>query len=239
MKTRNYLLLIALAITLLTSCEKDKNCVRGSGSIVSHDYAIASFDELYLYGKAEVFITEASQTSLRIEGQENILNALNVDVKNGDLSIGNDNCFKESEKLTMYLSTPSLSAVKIEGLCDVNTEGIFSGASFRAEIDGSGSMDLQLDVQEFSAYISGDGDITATGKADTQTIRISGMGDMQLFDLEGSNGDITIDGSGDIEINVSEKLTINISGSGNIYYLGTPTITKDVSGIGNIISSNE
>lgn len=200
MKTINNLMLIAFAIALFAACEKDNNCVNGSGSTVSKDFSIANFDELYLYGDAEVIITKASQISLRIEGQENVLNALNVEVKNGDLSIGRDNCFKDSRELKVYLSTPTLQGVKVSGLCDISTNGIFSGASFRAEIDGAGSMDLQLDVQEFNAYISGDGEIVADGKADSQTITISGMGEMQLFDLKGVMGDISIDGSGEIEI---------------------------------------
>jgi len=239
MKTRNYLLLIGLAITILSSCEKDKNCIYGSGSMVSRDYSISNFDELYMYGEAEVFITRAGETSLRIEGQANVLNALNVEVNNGNLSIGRDNCFKESSELKVYLSTPELSGVSISGLCDVQSYTTFSADHFNAEIDGTGSMDLNLDVEEFSVNISGDGEIMASGKADMQSIRISGKGDLELFELIGTTGDIDIDGMGEVEINVSESLDVTISGSGDIYYLGNPSISQNISGLGNIINANE
>jgi hypothetical protein len=239
MKTMKNLLLVGLALALFTSCEKDDDCIYGRGGIVTRDYTIDNFDEIALYGYADVFLTRDAQTSLRIEGQENILTALNVEVNNGELRIGRNNCFKDSEKLNVFISTPSLRGVKISGLCDVYSSSTFTGTGFDASIDGSGLMELALDVQEFNALISGDGDIVATGKANTQTIRISGIGDMQLFELKGQRGDIHIDGLGNVEINVSEKLDVTVRGSGDIYYLGTPDITQDISGSGNIINANE
>lgn len=238
MKTINLLLSLSIMLVLLNSCEDDKNCIYGSGSMVTANYEVSNINELAMYGEAEVFIKEDNQTSLRIEAQENVIDALHVELNGGELSIGRDNCFKDSEPLKVFLSTPDLSGVRISGLCDVSTEGTFKGAEFNAEIDGSGEMGLNIDVDEFNVLISGDGDIGAMGYADHQNIRISGAGEVKCFDLEGETGDIDIEGMGTIEINVSETLNINIAGTGDIYYLGTPEITKNISGIGNIVNAN-
>ncbi len=239
MKTINLLLALSIALVLLNSCEDDKNCIYGSGNMVSANYDVTNVTDLAMYGEADVFLTQSDQTSLRIEGQENVIGALHVELNADELSIGRDNCFKDSERLQVYLSTPSLSGVRISGLCDVYTDGTFSGAGFNAEIDGSGKMELSIDVQDFNVLISGEGDIEAIGNATTQSIRISGDGDVKCFDLKGEEGDIDIEGMGMVEINVSENLNINIAGTGDIYYKGTPEITRKISGIGNIINANQ
>lgn len=236
MKTINILIGFGLVIILLTSCEMEKDCIYGSGSIVEKHYSISDFNQLSINGSADVFLTKDTQTTLRIEGQENVLNALKVEVSSGELSIGRDNCFKEIKKLKVYVSTPNLSGVKIAGVCNVCSSGIFSGAGFYAEIEGSGEMNLNIDVDDFTAIISGQGDIFAVGKATSQTFRISGTGDMNCFELKGTEADINIDGMGQVEVHVSEELEVNISGSADIYYMGTPNITRNISGTGNIIN---
>ena len=236
MKTINVLLIGIFAVLLFSSCSKKDGCLSGEGDRISRTYVVSSFDRLAVHGDAEIYISKDSSTSLRIEGQSNILNELNIDDTGGKLEIGEDNCFKNMKTLKIYVSTPSLRGIDTYGANDVVSNDSFTGTTFYANQSGSGSMNLMLNVAEFTSSISGSGNIRVTGNAIDQFFRISGDGNYECFGLVGDNGDIDISGSGDVEINVSKTLNIEVSGSGNIYYKGNPTITQKVSGSANIVN---
>jgi len=74
-----------------------------------------------------------------------------------------------------------------------------------------------------------------TGLANTYTIRISGSGDIKSFGLTADKADVSIESSGDAEINVTQHLKASIKGSGNIMYQGSPEIDSNISGSGKLI----
>jgi len=228
--------IIALAIT--TSCNKNNNCITGSGSNISKNYNVSSYTIIDVYGEADIYVTKDSVRSLRIEGQNNVLNAINVTENGTLLSIGKDNCFNSMNRLKIYASTPSFTEINTSGSCNVFANDNFSENSFRASLSGSGNMELNIAVQEFNSRISGDGKFKATGNAIDQFYQISGSGFYQCFGLVGENVDIDISGVGDLEVNVSKTLNVEISGSGKVYYKGHPTITTDISGTGSVIDAN-
>ena len=193
---------------------------------------------LDIYGEADIYVTKDSIRSLRIEGQSNILNALNVNENGTKLSVGKDNCFNNMNRLKIYITTPTLTGISTSGSFNVFCNDTFNENSFNVDISGTGNMELNLNVQYFNVAISGDGNIKSTGNATNQFYTISGDGYIQSFNLMGENADIDISGSADVEVNVSKTLKIDISGSGNIYYKGNPTITQKISGSGSVIDAN-
>ena len=238
MKRLAILLLGVLTIGQFTSCKKDNNCVTGSGSYTSRNYSKPTYSSINIYGEADVFVTKSSQSSIRIEGEESILNALNVSVTNDKLYIGEDNCFENARKLKIYLSTASLNGVYVAGKCNVYSPENFSGNSFQAEISGTGTIDINVNTQEFNSSISGDGTINVVGAATSHDIFISGDGRIYSYDFITKSTDIGVSGKGTIETHCTENLDVTISGSCNVYYKGYPTITSNISGLGNIIDSN-
>lgn len=235
MKNLKVIGLVILAFIALTACEKDDRCINGSGGYVSRTYQTPTFNSLAIAGEAEVIITRDSVHSLRIEAQSNVLNELNVEFSGGELSIGEDNCFRQAKKLKVYVSTPVLTRVETAGSIDVSSTDQFTGSVFESVISGSGSINLKLDVSEFRGSIAGDGAMDLDGQATDQYYRISGEGSYRCFGLAGETADIDISGSGNVEVNVTNTLHIKVSGSGNIYYMNSPQITQDISGTAQIV----
>lgn len=238
MKKLAILLLGLVTIGQFTSCEKDNNCVTGSGPYTSRNYSKPSYSSINIYGDADVFITKSSQSSIRIEGEESILNVLNVSVTNDKLYIGENNCFENARKLKIYLSTASLNGVYVAGICNVYSPDNFVDNSFQAEISGTGTIDVNVNTQDFNSSISGDGTINLVGTANSHDVFISGEGIITSFDFITKSTDISVSGKGTIETHCTDKLDVTISGSCNVYYKGYPNITSDISGLGNIIDSN-
>lgn len=231
-------LLSGIILIVLTSCLDDPNCINGNGDYISRAFSVSDFDQISLFVAADVDVTQSSSTSMEVEGQENILDALDVQTNNGKLVIGRDNCFKNMKKIKVHLSTPSLSLVQITGSGNISGIGTFSGSDFIADISGSGNIAFDLDVQKLNSHITGSGDMTFTGKATDHTMGISGSGYMRCFQLEGETADVTITGSGNSEVTVSDQLKVHIEGSGNVYYKGNPVLDSNISGSGKVINKN-
>jgi hypothetical protein len=237
MKTFKSFFITALAIAFLASCN-NSNCISGSGGYTLRDYNTASFKSVAVAGEADVFIVKDSTQSLRIEGQSNILNALNVKVNGQELSIGEDNCFRNASRLKIYIGTPTLTGLITSGSVYAISTDTFTENEFSAILLGTGSMELNLNVQEFNASVSGDGDIRASGMANEQYLSSSGNGFFKCFDLVGEDVDIDVSGTATMEVHATQTLHIDVSGTGFIYYKGNPSITQNISGTASIVDSN-
>ena len=237
MKNLRSLIITCATIALLASCSNN-NCISGEGNYVSRDYNTNSFHAVSVAGEADVYFTKDSTYSLRIEAQSNVLNELNVEVVGQELTIGEDNCFKNIRRMKIYISTPSLTQVKTSGSINVYSPDAYTESAFKAMLSGTGNMELNLDVQEFDASISGDGNIEVSGTATEQYFTSSGDGYFGCFDLVGEDVDINVSGKATLEVNATKTLNIDVSGSAFIYYKGKPAISQNISGTATIIDAN-
>jgi len=237
MKNLKSFIITSLAIVLFASCSKD-DCISGSGGYVSRDYNTDSFNAVSISGEAEVYITKDAVRSVRIEAQNNILNALNVNVQGQTLTIGEDNCFRNAQRLKVYISTPTLTGLISAGSVNITSADTFTESEFSAVLSGTGSMNLNVDVQEFNASISGSGDISASGTATQQYFTSSGDGGFKCFNLVGEDVDINVSGTANLEVHATKTLNIDVSGTAMIYYKGHPSITQNISGSASIVDAN-
>ena len=237
MKTLKSFIITSLGIVLLASCSNN-NCTSGSGGYVSKTYNTGTFNAISISGEADVYITKDANLSVRIEAQNNVLNELNVEVQGQTLTIGEDNCFQNAQRLKVYISTPTLIGLMSAGSVNVLSADTFAVNVFTAILSGTGNMDLNINVQEFNTSISGSGNISARGIATEQYFTSSGDGHFKCFYLVGEDVDIDISGTANLEVHATKTLNIDVSGTAMIYYKGHPSITQKISGSATIVDAN-
>jgi len=87
--------------------------------------------------------------------------------------------------------------------------------------------------------VTGAGDYELSGELqDVLDIYITGVGDIEAYDMQVNDCNIRISGTGNCHVHVNTMLDIMISGVGNIWYRGNPTVNTDVSGVGNVTPEN-
>ncbi len=244
MKQLQWIFIIAMVMTL-PSCflhyHDDTTlfgCIRGSGQVVSDKFDLESFDGIRLNVPAEVFITQGNEQIVEIEGYENLLDRFNLDVRNGIWNIEVERCVRNTGNLKVYITTPYLNYITINGSGSVVSDNILLTDKIELKISGSGDMDLGIEAEFLDGIISGSGKMRIEGISDFVDFRISGSGDYRAFNLDTRRTDIVISGSGDAEVNVSENLKVRISGSGDVFYKGNPSLDISVSGSGDVIDAN-
>lgn len=214
-------------------------CVDGDGSIVSEEINLRDFDGIELKISADVYIRQGAEQEVIIEGQRNIIDEIERDVDDGIWEIETDRCIRyDSDDLRIYITVPDITLLRISGSGDIISENTLVVDDIELAISGSGTIDAALDADDINAKVSGSGDILLEGKGDVLTYNVSGSGDLRAFNLQLRAANITISGSGDADVRVSDELDVRISGSGDVSYKGNPQIDTRISGSGRVINAN-
>jgi len=211
------------------------DCITGSGNVVSKEVTVGEFHSVDFGIDGNLYITQATPQSLRIEAEDNVLEALTVKVENGRLTIFSYRCFRTTKPVNVYVSMEEVSDLSLSGSGTIIGQSELNADTLKLSISGSGSSYLTLNVEELNTVISGSGESKVKGTAKGHTIRISGSGDLMAFDLSTERTDITVSGSGDAEVDASQELYVSIPGSGNVYYTGDAAVSLTVSGSGRVV----
>lgn len=152
--------LLLLAEPLLTACDDDDvflNHVKGEGPTVSETRSVAAFSGLDLNIDADVYLTQGTEQSVRVEGQRNILDILKTDVRDDRLRIRFDRGILDShDAIRVYVTLPTLTSVSVAGAGLVQGQGLWSVQDLNLNVYGSGDIELpQLGARDLRTSILG------------------------------------------------------------------------------------
>ena len=257
-----YFGITCLLAGLLSACAPlGLGSINGSGNVITESRKVDDFDEIDFGFVGTVLISQGDETSLTIEGDDNIVELIKTSVRGNTLiidtqrnsRIGNINPTKE---LKYTITTPNLEKIDLSGAGEIYSDPFVtnqltidvSGAGtvefaqvtagdVRIDVSGAGSAELtQVTADDVTIDLSGAGSIDLSGRTQKLAIDLNGMGDVEAGNLASNVADVVISGAGSAEIWVSESLDANVNGVGSINYYGEPSVSQDVSGIGSIKS---
>ncbi len=199
---------------------------------------LESFDSIGISISADVFYTQGNSHEIRIEGPDKDVKDLITEVKDGFLKVKFNNYKIKRAKLTIYITSKELEAVKLSGSGNFNANKPVSSEGMDLAISGSGGINLaQLDSEDVGVKISGSGDVEIVkGKAQELDVRISGSGKLVAEKFTVSECSVHMSGSGGVRITANDELDVKISGSGKVYYHGDPRVNSVSSGSGKAVS---
>ena len=241
---KQLIILVAVIIGLtFSSCVISINSetVKGDGNVVTRDYDVAHFDEIVCALPATVNYTVADAYSCTVRVDGNLLEYIDIKVKDGELSLSQPKPTKNgiylnfnATEFVIDVSAPSLNAITLAGSGDINILSPLETKQLEVTVAGSGNVAFKEDVniQHLELSVAGSGDILV----DKGTIRklevdIAGSGDI-VAHAEAQEVEATVMGSGDITTNVSGTLEYQVVGSGDIYYYGDAKVNGKVAGSG-------
>ena len=236
-KSIQLFVLCPLFFTIIASAQWSGNKVKGNGKVVTEKRTTAGYDEINVSGFFDVVLVSGTEGAISIQGEENLLPYVKVEVEGNVLKIYTEKNVTINTKKDVILTVPfeEITFVSLSGSGDVKSKNTIVTPTFKAKLSGSGDLTLDVKTNDFEANLSGSGDVVLTGNSDSFTSKISGSGDVDAVNLITKKSNVTISGSGNMKVNCSQNLYARVSGSGDISYKGNPE-TKDtkVSGSGEI-----
>ncbi|MEM1215474.1 MAG: head GIN domain-containing protein [Bacteroidota bacterium] len=230
---------LAFGILVLSGCVDDSDwCLRADGPIVTETLNLAEFNSIALHMSARVELTQGEVQEVIFEGREDILDRLELNVRNGVWDIDYDGCLRDVDSPTLFITVPELEDVRVTGSGEIYSTNTFLVPEIDLSITGAGRIDMAVEVSELDADISGSGEIFVEGSTLELDVRISGSGDFRGFDCPTLTSDLRISGSGRIRTYTENELDALISGSGDILFKGNPELFVSISGSGEVIDAN-
>ncbi|MDT9599670.1 head GIN domain-containing protein [Sphingosinicella rhizophila] len=219
-----------ILVTALGACSMSADAERGpeagDGRTGQRAFEVGRFDTISLGGSYDVSVNVGGATSVRAQGDPELLDRLEVDVVRGDLRIrtkrGNWswNSVRGRAPVRIHVTTPALAGASIGGSGDMRIDKV-DGSGFTGSIGGSGNMEIaSLRTGKADFSIAGSGDIKATGSAGRSTISIAGSGNADLAQLEVRTANISVVGSGNVRARATDVADVSILGSGDVTMSG-------------------
>ncbi len=228
----------ALVALFLSSCGFDINLgdftsgKKGNGKVVTETREITEdFTEVSTSEGLMVYVTQADDFKIDVEADENVIELIATDIKNGKLRIhARENIGSATKKI--HVSLPEISALKGSSGSQLHSENTIESNSL--EVDGSSGAQIRLEmvVNDLEIDASSGANVTISGNSDHAEVDVSSGGFINAKDLQTKSCNADASSGGNVKIQVSDALTANASSGGNIGYSGNPKIQnkKSLSG---------
>lgn len=203
-------------------------------------YAISDFDHVQVFGPFSVVIQTGRATSVTATGDARALDMVSVTSSGGVLTIQTltraRSSWKEephaAAKLVVVL--PQLKGVRLFGAGTVAVAEM-RGIATDVTLNGSGQINVaKLASDTATTYLSGSGRITLAGTAKNFSANISGSGDLDASLLGASDLKIVSGTSGRIVAKALRSANVKQNGAGEIIVAGKPSCLVESPGTGSV-----
>jgi Putative auto-transporter adhesin, head GIN domain len=226
----NYVKVVTLLLCLQVlafSCKRE-SCALSSGDNARITRSLPPFNEISLYDKINLIVTQDSLQQLTVEGGKNFITGISTDVTNNVLTIKNNNkCNVFSDpgyQINVFISGNQLQKIDYYGSGNITSTNVLHAPVF--VIDswyGTGSVKLNLVASQANAIVrNNNADITISGQSVNTYVYCSEAGSVNLADLVSSNVDIEQKSIRDVYVNATGTLNAKILYKGSVFYKGQP-----------------
>ncbi len=215
--------------------EQAPDCLQTAGDTVQQEVITEAFNKILVQEGIEMILREGIDYNVVIETGSNLLNEVEVTVKNNQLVLANTNrCnwFRSYAPVKVYVTTPTLTEIRTSTQFNIRSEGVLTYPQFSVlSEDYSGDYlntgDVYLTIQNHAflvtfnnlsnCYISGQTDVLTVGY-------YGGNGRFEGADLVAKQVHVFHRSSNDIIVYPTESLEGELHSTGNLIARTVPPV---------------
>lgn len=227
----------ALLALFMNSCAFDVSWgdgKRGNGEVVEENRRITEdFTAVHASEGLDVYVTQGSGFKILVEADENIIDLIGTDIKDGRLKIHAIENIGRATK-NIYVTLPEVNKLSSSSGADLIAQT--SIKTEKIELDASSGSDIEVEVlaNEVVAEASSGADIKISGNTDVLYADASSGSDIKARSLVAKRCNADASSGADISVNVSESLTADASSGADISYSGDANVSKKKSASGSV-----
>jgi len=225
------MMMALVALALLTSCNysfnigNNKNIVLCKGEVETRSFDFTDFDQIVINGAADLAYTQSTACSVKVEANADVFQYLNYRVEKGVLILETkDKVQPMAETFNIYVSSPVLKTVAMNGAAEATFEGIDSRQDLAITVNGSTECEMK--------------DICVP----TLNFTINGAGELKASRLRVGKLYLSVNGAGEADLSGSaDYASFSVNGAGDIDARGLicPNIEKSSSGVSKIRTNKD
>jgi len=234
MKTFKNVLFIALLSFLATPLLMVAQ--NGNGNVATQERRLASFSNIEVGAAVNLFLSQGSAQSVKVEIDENLLDRFETEVDGNTLSI-TANGVNNATKMNAYVTVTSLKSIEANNAATVTGQTALASDNFSydgsgatkanfemnsgemmIELSGAANAIIKTNVNALKTDISGASDLTLTGTATQHDLEVSGAAHLKAMELVTDNTSAEVTGAGNANVMAKIQLKTDVSGAGNLSY---------------------
>ena len=231
---------IAIAVLMalfLSSCAFDLNLgegKRGNGEVVKESREVyEEFTEISASEGMDVYVTQGDNFTIEVEADENIIELIGTDIKNGKLKVhAIENIGRATKRV--HVSLPSVTGLSASSGADLYTQNVIRANKISLDASSGAGIKAALVADEVDADTSSGADIRIEGEAVLFYADASSGSDIKAKDFTVRTCHADASSGADISVNVSESLIADASSGADISYVGNPDVQKKKSYSGRV-----
>jgi hypothetical protein len=225
--------LLFLLFGFLFSCKKAENrtCFKSTGQEIEKEVFLSPFHKVKLNFRIDYILVQDSLDKVVLRGGGNLLNHIQLQVENDCLTLKNDNkcSFLRSyqKKIIAEIHYTDITDLEYRGNESVRNIGVLKTSIFLFKmLEGTGSVNLNIEADHIRTYTSGYGDFIFSGSAKYMNIVANSNSFCDVNEMAVTDSMTVISNTaGLLKIKPDLiKLRAETKRSGNIWYLGQPII---------------
>ena len=215
--------LLMLAFIVFASGTLSAQRLTGNKNVVSQERNVGNFTGIEAGGAFVVYLTIKDQTSVVVESDENLMDAIETKVQGGKLKISSSG-IRNATKLNIYVSAPEINYLNLSGAAKLESNNMLQSQTMEIIASGASEIDVEVNADILTVDASGASDVDLKGNAGQSKITASGASNVKAKDLITESADINASGASNVTINASENVNTQTSGASDVKILGDPNI---------------
>ncbi len=202
--------------------------IKGNKKVVEKSIEVSDYDAIKVAGSHDVKLVQGEEGNITIRGEENIIPHIMIEVSEGTLKVYTEKGYSIYSKKPITITVPvrEINSAVVSGSGSIVGDFPLQSSKFHASVSGSGDINLKIDADELQTKVTGSGDLVIQGFAKNLQATVSGSGDIDANNLKSENAYVSVVGSGDARVFVTQTIDANVTGSGDIEYRGNPQDVK-------------
>jgi hypothetical protein len=200
----------------------------------SEDRPVAHFSKVRVSNGIDVYLTQSTVESLRLEVEDlalaDVISEVEGDVLSLSIKPEARRAVSGDREVTAHINFVQLSRIEASGGSDVVGRGELEVDTLA--IDASAGSDVKLAVRakslEFS--VAGGSDVEASGATQSLNVAASGGSDVDVEDLAAERVTLSATGGSDASVWATASIVVNANGGSDVVINGNPaerTINND------------
>ncbi|MDM9630650.1 head GIN domain-containing protein [Robiginitalea aurantiaca] len=229
---------IAIILALLSSsCIMDVGFgsgVKGNGEVVQESRDITEdFTAVTASEGLNVYVTQGSDFKIRVEADENVIDLIGTDIRDGKLKVhAIENIGRATKKI--YVTMPEVTSLAANSGADLIGDGLIEADKINLDSSSGAGLKVEIVADQIEANSSSGADIRLGGRANLLYADASSGSDIKAVELESKICRANASSGADIRVNVTEELTAHASSGADIGYSGEPKVETRKSASGSV-----
>lgn len=207
---------------------------RGNGNVTDERREVTEeFTAVEASEGLDVYVTQDRNFEILVEADENIIDLIGTDIRDGKLKIhAIENIGRATKKI--YVTLPEITALKATSGSDLITQDRIEADEIYLDASSGADLKVELSADIVHADTSSGADIRVSGDSNILYADASSGSDIRAGEFKVQTCEADASSGANIRVNVTKNLVADASSGADIKYTGGAQVTKNKSVSGSV-----